>query len=258
MPYPVSAVRGKNFGSPPFTPLNISGLIAWFDFSDITTLFQNSTRTTPVTTDAQPIGGVADKSGAGNHATQTTDAKRPTYKANITNGKSISRYNNTPFLDFPWAYTLTAETVFVVMSFTPTGGGQFDRIFTQSDASDDYATPGQYIPMLRNATNTAIASFTNGAARASIPVTASTPIIFVSHHSGTTLTNRYNGANGTPYSFALNKAFTRGRLGGSLEAAPASFFTGDICEVIAYNVALDSTQIANVETYLAAKWGISF
>ena len=52
---------------------------AWYDPSDLTTLFQDSAGTTPVTASGQPVGKMLDKSGNGNHATQATSSKRPTY-----------------------------------------------------------------------------------------------------------------------------------------------------------------------------------
>jgi len=52
---------------------------AWYDPSDISTLFQDSAGTTPVTASGQPVGKMLDKSGNGNHATQATSSKRPTY-----------------------------------------------------------------------------------------------------------------------------------------------------------------------------------
>ena len=48
--------------------------------SDLSTLFQDSAGTTPVTTAGQPVGLMLDKSGNGNHATQATAAARPTYQ----------------------------------------------------------------------------------------------------------------------------------------------------------------------------------
>ena len=51
----------------------------WYDPSDLTTLFQDSAGTTPVTAAGQPVGRMLDKSGRGNHATQATSAQRPTY-----------------------------------------------------------------------------------------------------------------------------------------------------------------------------------
>lgn len=50
----------------------------WYDPSDLTTLFQDSAGTTPVTAVGQPVGRILDKSGQGNHAFQTTPASRPT------------------------------------------------------------------------------------------------------------------------------------------------------------------------------------
>jgi hypothetical protein len=51
----------------------------WYDPSDLSTLFQDSAGTTPVTTPGQSVGLMLDKSGRGNHATQSNAAQRPTY-----------------------------------------------------------------------------------------------------------------------------------------------------------------------------------
>ena len=66
-----------------FTPTSLfaggqEGLL--LEAFDIDTLFQVSDGTTAVTVATDPIGYVGDKSGRGNHATQATDAARPTYQ----------------------------------------------------------------------------------------------------------------------------------------------------------------------------------
>jgi len=53
---------------------------AWYDPSDLSTLFQDSAGTTPVTVATNPIGYFGDNSGNANHATQATAAARPTYQ----------------------------------------------------------------------------------------------------------------------------------------------------------------------------------
>ena len=53
---------------------------AWYDPSDLSTLFQDVEGTIPVTTDGQPVALMLDKSGNDNHATQPTLAKRPIYR----------------------------------------------------------------------------------------------------------------------------------------------------------------------------------
>ena len=56
---------------------------AWYDPSDMSTLFQDAAGTTPVTAVEQPVGRILDKSGRGNHATQTTAASRPVLSAQV-------------------------------------------------------------------------------------------------------------------------------------------------------------------------------
>lgn len=57
---------------------------AWYDPSDLTTLFQDSAGTTPVTDIDQPVGLMLDKSGRGNHALQATEGSRPLYRIDGT------------------------------------------------------------------------------------------------------------------------------------------------------------------------------
>lgn len=49
----------------------------WYDPSDLSTLFQDAAGTIPVTAAGQPVGLMRDKSGRGNHVTQTTATSRP-------------------------------------------------------------------------------------------------------------------------------------------------------------------------------------
>jgi hypothetical protein len=52
---------------------------AWYDPSDLTSMFQDSAGTTPAAVDS-PVGLLRDKSGKGNHASQATASKRPTLR----------------------------------------------------------------------------------------------------------------------------------------------------------------------------------
>lgn len=52
----------------------------WLDPSDLSTMFKDAAGTVPVTKDGDPVGLMLDKSGNGNHATQTVSASRPTYQ----------------------------------------------------------------------------------------------------------------------------------------------------------------------------------
>jgi hypothetical protein len=57
---------------------------AWYDPSDVSTLFQDAAGTIPVTAIGQPVGRMLDKSRNGNHAIQTVSASRPTYQTDGT------------------------------------------------------------------------------------------------------------------------------------------------------------------------------
>ena len=55
----------------------------WYDVSDTSTLYQDSSGTTAVTSNGDPIGLIQDKSGNSADAVQTVSAARPTYNSAI-------------------------------------------------------------------------------------------------------------------------------------------------------------------------------
>lgn len=70
----------------PFSPSELfanNEVGAWYDPSDFSTMFQDAAGTTPVTAVEQPVGKILDKSGRGNHASQTTLAARPVLSARV-------------------------------------------------------------------------------------------------------------------------------------------------------------------------------
>ena len=70
-----------------WSPLSLfaaSEVGAWYDPSDLTTMFQDRAGSIPVTADGQTVGKILDKSGRGNHAVAPTDAARPLYKTDGT------------------------------------------------------------------------------------------------------------------------------------------------------------------------------
>ena len=80
----------------------------WFDPTDISTLFQDSAGTTPVTAYGQKVGRILDKSGNNNHAVQANTALQPTYQ--------IDNEGN-PNLTFSGSYT---QLVTPSINFTTT------------------------------------------------------------------------------------------------------------------------------------------
>ena len=74
---------GLTHGSKGFSLLDLfaAGEVgAWLDPSDLTTLWQDTLKTVPVTSDGDSVKVMEDKSGNGFHFATTLDANRPTYK----------------------------------------------------------------------------------------------------------------------------------------------------------------------------------
>lgn len=76
----------KSAGGSSWTPLDLSNLVAWYDVTDISTLFQDDAKTTPVTADSQPVGAIVDKSGNGYDLLQASALSKPLYRTNQING----------------------------------------------------------------------------------------------------------------------------------------------------------------------------
>lgn len=84
-------------GFSPFSPLSLFAASEpgfWFDPSDLTTLFQDTAGTTPVTAAGQSVARINDKSGRGNHATQANSLQRPTYQVD-SNGRGYLNFDGS-------------------------------------------------------------------------------------------------------------------------------------------------------------------
>jgi len=87
----------KRAGFNPRTLFSASEPGAWYDPSDLSTLFQDSAFTTPVTAVEQLVGGMLDLSGRGNHAFMATTTKRPAYSRRV----NMLQYLGVP-IDETW------------------------------------------------------------------------------------------------------------------------------------------------------------
>lgn len=66
-----------------------------YDPNDLSTMYQDSEGTIPVTAAGQLVGLILDKSGQGNHARQTTSASRPILQRNATTGANYLEFDGT-------------------------------------------------------------------------------------------------------------------------------------------------------------------
>jgi hypothetical protein len=133
-----------------FDPLTLSPE-AWYDPSDLTTLFQASNGTTAVTADGDPVGYIADKSGNGQHLIMATAANRPLYKTSgglhwlefdgTNDGLACASVTMPASTDtFCAYYNSAAKTQYVMMANA--GGTTFIMTAVSADGSLPYQGAG--------------------------------------------------------------------------------------------------------------------
>jgi hypothetical protein len=225
-----------------FNPKSISGISLWLDAYDITTLFTNTTLTTPVTASGQVVRGWADKSGNGLNNT-TTDTVI-TYNTTTLGIPAIS-FPGTQAAGFACALSMGSAgvsnaTYFLVVRSTIAGNGGVYLYHSGSKIRQIYANAN-----LTYMDYNAITGI-NG----SINVTNLTNVVTRQDTASTGFLAGWDTGNSfgsVTLSGAANSNQTSLTLGGAL--------TGYFCEIIVYNSVLSTAQRQQVEGYLAWKWG---
>jgi hypothetical protein len=234
-----------------FVPSDIAGLVAWYDFSDITTLWKDTARTSAVTADADIIKGVTDKSGNGKHLSEATNG--PAYKVGIINSQSVARFDGTN--DRLTNTSMAADTSFTVFLvaqkrsapdatnrplFGVTDGASGDaQLYTKS--TDGHGAGYGWYSGLTTIGGTA----------------ANVSIIALRITSAASLDIYPNG--GAPVNLNPADLVTTGTQYeyGSSQAG-ANFGDFDIAEVAAWDSALSSTDMNSAGPYFAAKWAATW
>ena len=238
---------------------------AWYDPSDLSTLFQDSAGTTPVTASGQPVGKMLDKSGNGNHATQAISAKRPIY----TEGSGLAwlAFDGvgdtmaTAAIDF----TGTDKMSVFAAIYKPSDSGQkiiceLTRRSTNQGAFSLFT--GDTNTSRRFAWSTADPQAFIGTANFAGAVTAVQSVLF-DRAGATTLTQifpRVNGAiptltevvNANPEGSFANDVLNTGSRNGAQD-----FFHGNMYGLIVRGAASTAAEVASTEVYLATKSGVT-
>jgi hypothetical protein len=247
---PIASVDGFNFRA-------ISGLSLWLDASDRRTLGSTSTSSGGAVNNG-PVRWWGDKSGNGRQAVQSgADSVCPTLFVSDRNNRSTLGFDGGDFLGGQFDITLTQQTTFAVAKLSSVAQA-FARLFTQSDAGNDFNNTGHYIPILRNDSGNALASWSVSAIRASQAITADAWFVFCSRHTGSVINNSVNGGSESSASpLTLNKTFTRYRVGQEIATTASAHWADRIAEVLVYNRSVSSDERQTVTRALGDKWGIT-
>lgn len=230
---------------------------AWYDPSDLSTMFQNSDGTTAVAV-GDPVGYIEDKSGNGNHAIQATSAKRPTLRqagslyylefdgAQGLRSAAIDFTSTDSMSVFAGAKSETDATQMIGELSTNSGGN--DGTFRIGSVAGDqwrYASKGDGTLVNANANGYTppLTSVLTGLSDISDPV-VTTRVDGVQEASSTTSQGSGNYGNHVLNVGARNN-------GGGFQ------LNGFIYGLIVRGATSSADEIASAEAYIAGKTGVS-
>jgi len=260
-----SIEKGPSGSSPGFP-----GKVYQADASDISTLFQDSAGTTPVTSNGDPVGRFVDSVGD-IALLQSTAGRRPTYQTNILNGLPGINFGGTNDVMFVNAAPLGSDPIAFTIYLVVTPSAKSDAgMFTLGSGRDPgdfsvYHSTDQWFSVWWD--NSVIARRYNQPYNQTSPANKLLVISGASDVTPETLVTRENGSAFTTFSYQ-NQTTALGGFGsdrfvlGARDASSESsgiggYYKGHIHELIMCNEEHDATTRGNAETELATKWGIS-
>lgn len=232
--------------------LPVSGsLYAWHDLSDLSTLYQDAAATSPVVTDADPIGYMADKSGGGRNAILTgTSGSRPIYTANYRNGRGAALFDGSRYLDSTAMFTNSPLTVLIA-------GVRYTTVSNTQGlwSSRDSGTGGIRVGF-NTSNQVSASSATPASSKASVATFGvGTPFIAgvtVNTSNIQAIANTEVGSASSTYGGSSN-FFGWGRLNTNNTSSLAFMY---MLEGMVYNAVLSPTDLTTMIEYLNTKWSI--
>lgn len=232
-----------------FDPSIVSGLYAWFDAADISTI-------------ADAGGGAVsqwnDKSGNGNHATQATGTRQPTTGARTLNGRNVLDWDGSDIMNFdPSGLDGGAGATVFIVAQSDTIASTDRRLFQidgDSYIAGTYKAADKVLYGGHKQDTADTFRFTVGTTAVNL-----TPFIFVASNAQNGTPKSYYTGNAEVTSLSLSNnanTFTAGAIGD--EADGVLSFDGMIAELLVYSGELSDANKNLVGRYLGEKWGIAW
>jgi hypothetical protein len=244
-------------GGTAFVPTDISGLVGWYDFTDLSKLWQSiSSATTAVTADSQPIGYVQDKS-AGTHDLQAnTTANRPLVRtgANGINGKAIAQFDGTDDALFTSTFTADASITYFIVAKKRSAPSSTNRILVCTSNGTDWV----YTQSTISAAGYVYDTDEVGASRILGGTATNVNVIVLRYNSGSSADYWINGGAKANFDPENTYGFSSDLCIGADVALATGFGDFNVGEYIRYNSALTLTDINRVGPYLATRFGFTW
>lgn len=234
----------------------------WYDPSDLSTLFQDSAGTTPVTASEQPVGRMLDKSGRGNHASWPTASKRPLLQE--SGGLYSLKFDgvddslSTAAIDFRGTDKLSIWTGVTKLTdhmrlVAESSAGNSGSFYLAS--GNDAGYPRAYTSLSRGT-----ASYNAGqiAGYAGVPA-PDTAVLTITHDiSGDLSTIKRNGVAGVNGTFNKGDGnFGNYPLYIASRAGTSLFFNGNIYSLVIAGALYDADTVAKINAWTAKKTGVT-
>lgn len=222
---------------------------AWYDPSDLSTMFQDTAGTVPVTAAGQSVARINDKSGNGRNATQATALNQPTLQQD-GNGKYYLDFSGSQFLTV--AYTQTAYPLSLAVAAK-------SDVNAVGGAISVTASTVIYHGVIKTATANSWAATDRNASIVTdgAPVVGdnTTAHVLLGLYNGTAVEARMDGqSNGTTASanaFGSGNALWLGCL-----RSGSDFLDGRIYQALAINKTLSASEVAGLESFFGRKVGV--
>lgn len=227
-----------------FAPTDISGLKLWVDASDTATLWADTAGTTPATSG---VGRWSDKSGMGNHLTQSSATSRPTTGTRTVNSLNALDFDGSDdYIDAPsslYSITTNSNTFFFVCARDSSSGRM--SYLRSSNFCELYSDSSLKL----TAAHDTIFAYTTVAGS---PDTNTHVAGFI--RNGASVQSFKDGPLATATT-AANVTVSKIRFGA--EDASTFLFNGRILEILWYNRALSTSEINQIGNYLE-RWGTTW
>lgn len=240
----------------PFSPLDLPGLTAWYDASDATSFTFSS---------GSVVSQWNDKSGNGLHLTQATVGNQPA-RTGTQNGRATVVYGEDDQLNHTPSTPIGSAGLTVAQVWKKTGApGYFKPPFTTSHGTN-MPRPFDRWEVSTGTENklwidSSGASNINAVFDLNGQTTWCVHILELDKDAGGAgihgVREIANGVVGTSTSHTASWSTTSQVLHMGARADLATDFIGEVAEVVAVEGVLSAADLADLETYLANKWGIT-
>lgn len=240
-----------------FTPTDYPGLFLWLKADAL------------VLSDTDPVSSWTDSSGRDHHATQATGANQPLYRINQINGQPALDFDGTNDALATAAIDLTNREGVTLYVVAQTDSITTDQILLETTANYNSNAGGILGGFLDSTTGVYSSGLHNGGGTGTwenwTEPSTNAAIITARANKGVSracVTNFVNGHNlgtylGDAKNITTSRFLTNAIWNIGARAGTSLFFNGRIAEIIAYWQLHDPVRRVAVESYLAAKYGIS-